>query len=262
MTEARTLQIRRPISPLSDHVECCWAGGHDGRRGAAELVLPTGAPSLVFSVDDIGTCAALIAGPHSRPITLDTSRGFVAVGVRFRTGGAFPIVQTPSDELHNQIVRLEDIWGGEGRCLEEALWEARTADEQFAVIERALWRRLSRAPARHPGVAYALRAIDRSRGNCKVGELADDVGMSSRRLAQLFEREVGLSPKLCCRMRRFVEALRLIESSAQLDWAEIALACGYYDQAHFNHDFRAFCGMEPSSYVRRRLSPTHVALDG
>jgi len=107
-----------------------------------------------------------------------------------------------------------------------------------------------------------VRAIDRSRGSGTVATLAEEIGISARRLAQLFAREVGFSPKGLSRMRRFEEALRLIDSSAEVEWTNIALSAGYYDQPHFNHEFRAFCGMEPSAYLQKRLSQTHVEVDG
>jgi AraC-like DNA-binding protein len=75
-----------------------------------------------------------------------------------------------------------------------------------------------------------------------------------------FRNEVGLSPKAFCRIRRFNEVLRHIERLATIDWLDVALSCGYFDQAHFNHDFRAFAGLSPSAYLRDRMSRTHVAV--
>lgn len=260
MSAAHGLQLERPASALTEHVECYWAGSSAGRDGARELVLPNAAMSLVFSIDDSGRMATVLTGPHSQPISLDTSRGFTAIGAKFKVGGAIPFLETASDELHNQTVRLDDLWGHTARDIEEQVWGAPTVDEKFRIIQAILLRRLARSSSRHPGVAYALQEIDRRRGGCTVASLANETGLSARRLGQLFARDVGFSPKLVARMRRFTEALRLIDSSAQVEWTEVALSCGYYDQPHFNHEFRAFCGIEPSAYLQRRLSPTHVKL--
>lgn len=262
MTETRPLDICRPISMLTDFVDCCWAGRSGGRPGAKELVLPTGTPSLVFSVDDAGQSALVVTGPHSRAITLDTSRPFTAVGIKFRIGGAFPFFSAPGEELHNQVVEANHLWRVNVDSLPDKLQEAQTLAEKISLIQDALLHQLSRAPAPHRAVHFALREIDRSRGGCRVGELAGTIGISTRRLGELFEREVGLSPKLFASMRRFGEVLRLVDSPAQLDWTSVALSSGYYDQAHFNHEFRRFSGMEPSAYRARRVSPTHVTLDG
>jgi transcriptional regulator GlxA family with amidase domain len=86
----------------------------------------------------------------------------------------------------------------------------------------------------------------------KVSELAHEAGLSRRRFAQLFHEQVGLTPKLYCRLQRFQNTLKLIASSGSLDWAQLALASGYCDQAHLAHEFHDFSGLSPSAY---RASP-------
>jgi AraC-like DNA-binding protein len=49
-------------------------------------------------------------------------------------------------------------------------------------------------------------------------------------------------------------------SSAEVDWPEVALSCGYFDQAHFIHDFRAFSGINPTTYLRNRIHGHHVPI--
>ncbi len=89
--------------------------------------------------------------------------------------------------------------------------------------------------------------------------------MSDRRFIQLFSQHVGLTPKLFCRVQRFQQVLRNVFSTAGadsvIDWPQIALACGYFDQSHFIHDFRAFSGINPTTYVANKTQfQNHVAL--
>jgi AraC-like DNA-binding protein len=65
-----------------------------------------------------------------------------------------------------------------------------------------------------------------------------------------------------CRIRRFNEVLQRIERFTDVDWADVAASCGYFDQAHFNHNFRAFAALTPSAYLRDRISRTHVVVSG
>jgi len=71
---------------------------------------------------------------------------------------------------------------------------------------------------------------------------------------------VGLTPKLFSRIRRFQKVLAGVEDASEVDWARVALSCGYFDQAHFIHDFRAFAGVNPSTYLRYRTHRNHVAV--
>jgi len=50
-------------------------------------------------------------------------------------------------------------------------------------------------------------------------------------------------------VRRFQQALTTVHGTKQVDWTQVALDCGYYDQAHFIHDFQSFSGMTPSAYL-------------
>lgn len=61
-------------------------------------------------------------------------------------------------------------------------------------------------------------------------------------------RAVGLTPKQYCRVRRFQQSVTAAHAAREVDWAELAVSCGYYDQAHFIHDFRAFSGLTPGAY--------------
>jgi AraC-like DNA-binding protein len=83
-------------------------------------------------------------------------------------------------------------------------------------------------------------------------ELADQIGISSRRFIQLFSNEVGLTPKLFTRVRRFQQVLQNIQTGAELSWVDMAASCGYFDQAHFIHDFKEFSGINPSTYLAQK----------
>ena len=85
-----------------------------------------------------------------------------------------------------------------------------------------------------------------------VGEVAGRTGFSQRRFIQVFRDEVGLPPKLYCRLLRFQEVLSRIEAKQNLDWAGVALNCGYFDQAHLIREFQAFSGLCPTAYLRQR----------
>jgi transcriptional regulator GlxA family with amidase domain len=193
---------------------------------------------------------------------LDTSTPFSVIAVHFRPGGGFPFFGVPSTELHNRSVALDLVWGGYGASVRDRLWEANTAESRFRILEDALLSKTRDGFERHPAVRYALDVFDRSSGTRTVDALVQGIGMSSRRFLELFRREVGLSPKRFCRIRRFNEVLARIERLTTVDWLDVALSCGYFDQAHFNHDFRAFAGLSPSHYLRDRLARTHVLVSG
>jgi AraC-like DNA-binding protein len=73
--------------------------------------------------------------------------------------------------------------------------------------------------------------------------------LSPKRFIHLFGEATGLTPKMFCRVLRFQEVLCLIEKGQPICWTDLALSCGYFDQAHFIHDFQTFAGMTPGTYL-------------
>ena len=75
--------------------------------------------------------------------------------------------------------------------------------------------------------------------------------------------QVGLSPKVWCRVQRFQMAVQRLHAGGDVRWAELALDCGFYDQAHFANEFRAFSGIDPTTYSVARGTPwaNHVRVD-
>ena len=82
----------------------------------------------------------------------------------------------------------------------------------------------------------------------------------SRRFIEIFRNEVGVTPKAFSRVRRFQHVLGRVERATEVDWTSVACSCGYFDQAHFIHDFREFAGVSPSIYLRYRASRNHIAV--
>jgi AraC-like DNA-binding protein len=154
-------------------------------------------------------------------------------------------------------VPLADVWPA--ARLREQLLEAPTAEAKLRAVERELLRRIVRPPEPHPAVRFALCALTGARS---VAEVTAQIGMSARRFVDVFRAEVGMSPKAFSRVRRFHRAIRRIHAAETVDWSDVALSCGYYDQAHFIHDFRDFAGVSPTAYLAGRTAhPKHVVLE-
>jgi AraC-like DNA-binding protein len=253
----------KPAPPLSRFVQLLWYYQDARKPHAKERLLPDGCVSLVINLaedqtriydpDDIRKITRLggcgIAGPQSKCFAIDTDEQTCVVGVSFRAGGAVPFLKLPSDELHNQHLNLEDLWGRLGRELRERTLAAKTPEAKLRVVELMLLERAAGLFDGQPVVDYAVQNFLAQPATSKIADVAGKSGFSSRRFIELFKQHVGMTPKLFCRVRRFQNVLRRITQGRPLHWSEIALDGGYFDQAHFIHDFRAFSGINPSKYL-------------
>jgi methylphosphotriester-DNA--protein-cysteine methyltransferase len=250
-----------PRPPLSGLVDFFWSYEAYGAGHARERVLPGPVSELVVVLNG-ARAGTVFCGAQSESFVIETADRPALLGVHFKAGGAFPFLRRmPADELHNVQVSLDAIWGADARDLQERLQEAATPAARFRLLEAALLARRGGPAVRHPAVAYALAAID-ARPSRPIREITDRIGLSARRFIEIFSTEVGLTPKLYGRVRRFQAVLTRVHGAADVDWTDVALTCGYYDQAHFIHDFRAFSGLSPTAYLRAGVRDWgHVPLE-
>jgi AraC-like DNA-binding protein len=62
-----------------------------------------------------------------------------------------------------------------------------------------------------------------------------------------------MAPKVYARVLRFDHAVRRLRAGRAGGWVDLALCCGYADQAHLAREFRALSGLPPSAFARRLL---------
>ena len=253
---------RRPAPPLDRAVSAVWYYRCAPRPFAFERVLPRGAAQLVINLKDDQTRVydasrggtpttspgAVLTGPGMRFEIIDTDEQEHVVGVSFRPGGTRPFFRQPADALTGSDVPLACLWRvSEVALLREQLLAAPSPDATLDVLQAALAAAWRDEPL-HRAVGAALATFHRASEVARVADVADAVGLSVRRFIEAFTIDVGLTPKQYCRVRRFQQAVTTAHGAREVDWAELALSCGYYDQSHFIHDFRAFSGLTPGAY--------------
>jgi AraC-like DNA-binding protein len=260
------LHLHLPRSPLNAFIRGMCLSANYCPEHTLERLLPDGSMTLVVRLDadelrvydPDGTGhfspfnGSLISGAHSAFHIIETRCQASVLTVHFKPGGAFRFFDMPADELANQQIPLAELWSGDAEALRERLIAAQSPADRFTVIETVLKRRLCLGRKASRAVPFALRQITEDYTQRSMAALADEIGLSQRRFIQLFRAEVGLTPKAFARVRRFQEALNRLSGSAQPNWADLAIDCGYYDQAHFIHDFKEFCGLSPARFYASR----------
>ena len=208
---------------------------------------------------------SFVAGLHDGYSLVESTGVSCCVQVNLTPLGARRLFGLPMHELANRTVALEDALGPAARPLAERLGElrrrARSAwpaessvwESRFALLDSFLAARLARGLEPSSAVAFAWERLAEKAGLVEIGALAAELGWSRKRLIAEFRDDIGLPPKTLARIFRFHRAVERLAGAEGARFAELAHECGYYDQAHFNRDFREFAGSTPGEFLRRRL---------
>ena len=192
-----------PKPPVSDYIELLWIYEGYSARHAKERLLPTGSMELIFGLDEDQRVSSSVIGAQTQFTILDTSRPFSVIGVHFKPGGGFPFFGVPAGELQGMGVPLDLVWGGFAGEVRDRLLEAKTHGDKYRILENALLEQAHGRLGKHPAVRYALDALERPEAPSSVAAVTDQIGLSARRFIEVFRTEVGLTPKLYCRIRVF-----------------------------------------------------------
>jgi AraC-like DNA-binding protein len=267
---------RRPHPALAPFIKSFWYARDPQATHRHERILPNGHPQIVISLardyltdanhptDPLQhSPAAILLGIYSRHQHIDAIDLSELIGILFHPGGTVPFFPDTTDLFTNCETSLNTLWGRASENLRNDLREAPTPARKFDLLDFALRHRLSEGKTRrrNPTIDYALTHLHQSPGTTTITELTRTTGLSPRRLSQLFREQIGVSPKLYCRIQRFQQAVQLMHRGDDVHWAELALTCGYYDQSHFTNDFHAFSGLSPTHYsTARRPWANHIPL--
>lgn len=236
---------------------------------AALLIVNLGAPFRIRAASDIETAeyadGCVITTP-TRAFEFGYPVQTRSVGVHFKPWGLAPFLSMPAAELRDRPVTIEQVWGRPAIAeLRDRLATADGPHPMLALLEEELMRRLGDAAGLEL-VRHTSSVIAATSGAVAIDVLRVSAGVSSTHLAQRFKELIGVTPKRLARAYRFTATVFAINPTGPIDWSELAGGAGYFDQAHFGHEFREFTGLTPTRYldVRQRFlreHPGHV-LDG
>ncbi|WP_344195407.1 helix-turn-helix domain-containing protein [Kribbella karoonensis] len=229
---------------------------------AALLIVNLGEPFRIRAGADVEAAeyadGCVITTP-TRALEFGYPPGSRSVGVHFKPWGLAPFLPMPAAELCDLPVTVEQVWGRPAIAeLRDRLAAASGPQEMLTLLEEELLRRLSES-AGLGLVRHTSSVIAAAGGAVAIGDLSVAAGVSSTHLTQRFKELIGVTPKRLARTYRFAGTVFAIDPAGPIDWGELAGGAGYFDQAHFGHEFRAFTGLTPTRYVevRRRFLREH-----
>jgi AraC-like DNA-binding protein len=226
-----------------------------------------------------GRYDTLAGGLHTAPALITHHGSQSGVQLALSPLGARALLGIPAGELASIDLDAADVLGSVAGEIHDRLRSATGWPGRFAVLDELLLARISGgregrwaagsdesgAPGVSPEVGCAWRRLLASGGQASVAELAAETGWSERHLRSQFRHQIGLTPKAAARVVRFTRAhrsmRRLAGAGERPGLAELAVRCGYYDQAHLDREFRALAGCPPTQWLAEEFRNVQASAD-
>jgi AraC-like DNA-binding protein len=252
-----------PFHPLNQFIENFIYYKDYNPTHSVDRFLPDGNSNVVIDLTDypkfiydnhslkeIQTCRNIwFSGIRNKFITIPSGRDSEMFVINFRKGKAYPFVEMPMHELTDYVVDGELVMSGEILNMREALLAEASAVKKFQFAEQYLFHTFKPKLTVNPFIDYSVNRILQSPHQLSINHLSERVGFSQKHLIKIFKEHVGVTPKTFLKIIRFQKAIQQIENQTLTNWAGVAFESGYYDQAHFIHDFKEFSGFTPRQFL-------------
>ena len=192
------------------------------------------------------TYGSFTSGLYAGPVVIHSTGRMECVQVNFTPLGAWRFFGLPMSEIASRMVSVDDLPDRSIRDLKLRLTGLPSAALRLDLVTAFVVDRLTRSEARDAATEAAYRLMHTRNGDIRISAIAERLDWSRKHLADRFRTTIGVSPKTLARIMRFNHAQAMARAGG--DWADIAAACGYADQAHLAREFHELSGSTPTAW--------------
>lgn len=240
-----------PHPALTPWVQCYWVMRQQLplQAGDAKILYPDGGSSLSFKIDPDGSIDTTFINLQARHSFHLTGQQDV-FSVRFYPGGAFGLLSQAASQQTDGTFDISDLGINTLQDIQQQLSRSEHPLTRLSYIERWLLRQLSRVNTTADLIQRSLTLMQQQA--LSVPALSAAVNLSRRQFERKFLLQTGLTPGQLKILLRVRQARQIITQQPLQSLTSIALNCGFYDQAHFIHQFKQITGQTPGSYQKRK----------
>jgi AraC-like DNA-binding protein len=211
-------------------------------------------PFVVYHSDNsiLRQPQSIISGLSKTFSDVSTDGESGVVFVKFSSTGACHFFNFPLSEIANQSLDMSDIIGSKIKQIEETLYYTNSINEKVSVIENFLTRQYSPIPAYDSILLQkGIDIIKNHKGQINAASLSESLCVTTKSLERKFSKYLGQTTKQIIKLMHFQEVLLDFSTRKNISLTERAYNNGYFDQAHFIRDFKAFSGFTPKEFTVR-----------
>jgi AraC-like DNA-binding protein len=191
---------------------------------------------------------AVLSGLRITPKQVNYSGSAANLLIRFEPGGAAAFFTEPLQEFFQESVPATDLKGYPSIInIAGQLAEMTTNTQRATYIQQFLRTRL-KTSAPDPLLRSAIQSIRMSKGTLPIKALAKQLYISQDAFEKRFRKTVGITAKHFSSIIRLRHIIDTYTPEKAHTPTHIAHSAGYFDQAHFTHEFQRFTGQPPRQF--------------
>jgi AraC-like DNA-binding protein len=245
---------------LQEHVELITVAEHKGETKLTTDVYLNGLPGIIFQhnngcspIDNItssssyhaNTPTLFIYGQMTEPCVVSYKKEpFTTTQIFLKPQSLQTLFGVNASALTNRLVELREFSAGD---LNMQLLEAKNERQRLTLLTNFLTSKLKQETRHDRLIEESLRIIHDNVGCMSVKYLFEYLNLSERQFEKRFSQAVGLNPQFYIRVKRFNEAIRLMQTRQFETLTDLAHYLNFYDQSHFVRDIKALSGLSPKS---------------
>jgi AraC-like DNA-binding protein len=255
-----------PKLPLASYIDCIvYVEGNNKGVG-----FPKTAMSLVFNLNDSFKLFSdnkfsnftnfkkyWVAGLQTQPTYIESYGESKMVVIQFKTLGAYAFLNQPLRNFSDNYIDFDCVFKKDADEIWEQLQESETINEKFLLIENFLYRKILTTKKPTAKVISSIELLLKTDEKNSIEEICRQQNISRKHLNFLFQEYIGVSPKMFSSLVRFQSILQTIGNARPDKLTDIAYELNFFDQAHFNNNFKRFTGIKPNQYIKNvEIMPT------
>jgi len=239
-----------PAAPaLSAFIKHYWYVSYRGNKPFTAKTYADASMGLEFDLDELQN--SVFQGPQLSAQVNHFDKPRTLLGVRFTIGGMQHFFAGGHECWHKQI-KLSDVNYPLFNHMQQALSTAKHLAIAVGLLDELFIQYLSSNSVSDVGIQNILPRLIPSYQGIQMKSLADELFISQRKLNRMFSQNIGYSPKQLCKIFRVDASRRLLSARKAANNQELIYQLGYYDQAHFIHEFSELTGDTPNQYRNRK----------
>jgi AraC-like DNA-binding protein len=248
---------------LTDYIQSIWGMESESDEDVypRSLIMPDGIVEIIFHYDNpFYTWQDNKRFIQPEHFAISMMRKFVEIGssgktgfvsVRFFPWGAYHFFNEPVQNFLDQTLEASKLWGSDSKMIIEKIKKQETIQQRFKLVEDFLLERLKQFQKEEAKTDNALKLIRQTKGTLSIESICGETGFSKKQLERKFLSTVGTTPKVFSRITRFLNICQNLKEQKSRTLTQLTHECGFYDQAHFIKEFKAFSGFTPKEFYEK-----------